>query len=584
MKMNINKTIEDIYGYARKSSEAEDKQVASIPDQLKEIDKLQKQLGIKNLQILSEAKSAKDPGRAEFTKLLDLIEAGLVKTILCWNLSRLARNGKDGGAIIHAVNMLGLKIITPSKTFTKEDIFMMYIEFGMANQFINDLSKNVKRGLISKAEKGWLPSGAKAGYMNDRFAEKGNKTILSDPDRYPIIRKAWDCMLTGTYTVMQVLRLLNEEWGYRTPIHKRIGGKPMSRSHIYKMFTDPFYYGEFEYPLGSGVWHTGKHKYMITKEEFDRVQRLLGRKGRPCPRTHTFAYTGLLQCGECRATITAEEKFQVICSNCKYKFASQNKEACPKCKTLIEEMKNPTLLHYTYYHCTKRKDPDCSQGSIRLEDLDKEFDKTLSRLQISERFKDWAIKYLNELSDKETEENVVTRKSLQVAVNDTESRLNNLLRLKISPQNADGDMISDEDYKKQKELLTSEKNKLIEQLGGNNYQADHWREIAEKSFDFACHARYWFANGNTQTRREILASLGSNLVLINKTVGVDLEKPLQFIELAVTEEPTISGMFEPEENVDNTLQIEHVWANNSTLLPRLDSNQEPRCYTYPILS
>jgi len=564
--MNMDTIKKDGF-YGRKSSEAEDRQVASIPDQLTAFEEMKKRFKVDDDPIVfTEARSAKSPGRSEFNKLVNAIENGEIRRVFCWNLSRLARNGIDGGRIIYAVNELGLEIITPSRVFTKEDIFLMYIEFASANQFINDLSKNVKRGLKSKAEKGWLPSGAKAGYMNDRLADKGNKTILSDPDRFPLIRKAWDCMLTGTYTVMQILRLLNEDWGYRTPKHKRIGGKPMTRSHLYKLFTDPFYYGEFEYPIGSGKWHEGKHEPMILKEEFDRVQRLLGRKGRPAPRSRTFAYTGLLQCGECHANITAEEKFQVICSDCKYKFASQNKDACPKCKTLIEDMRKPTLLHYTYYHCTKRKDPNCSQGSIRLEALDKEFDRTLANIQISERFKDWAIKYLNELSDKETAENVTTLKSLQDAKADCEIRLNNLLKMKISPQNADGSLIDDEDYKKQKELLTIERNSLNNQLEGNDYHSEHWRETAEKSFDFACHARYWFANGNTQTRREILAGMGSNLMLINKTVRVDLEKPLQFIETALIEEPSISVMFEPEEKADNTLQIERQWANNSILL------------------
>jgi hypothetical protein len=78
--------------------------------------------------------------------------------------------------------------------------------------------------------------------------------------------------------------------------------------------------------------------------------------------------------------ITAEEKFQIICPECKQKFASQNKSACPKCNVPIEEMKNPTLLHYVYYHCTKRKNPNCTQKSIRVEKLDKE-----TRAQLGEK-------------------------------------------------------------------------------------------------------------------------------------------------------------------------------------------------------
>ena len=448
--------------YARKSSESEDKQAASLEDQLKELDLLNNRLQLSIDAIYSESRSAKVPGRQEFNRMIDEVLKGGVKGILCWKLNRLARNAKDGGTIIWLVNESGLEIITPGKIYTKEDQLLMYVEFGMANQFVNDLSVDVKRGLNSKAEKGWLPSGAKAGYMNDKYAEKGSKTILPDPDRFPLIRKAWDAMLTGTYSVIDILRLLNNEWGYHTPRHKRIGGKPMSRSQIYKTLTDPFYYGEFEYPTGSGIWRQGKHEPMITRDEFDRVQRILGRKGRPRPRTRSFDYTGLLECGECHAMITAEEKFQIICPECKHKFASQNKSACPKCKVLIEEMKKPTLLHYVYYHCTKRKDPNCTQKSVRVEKLDKELDKTLARLQISERFKDWAIKYLNELNDKEAEETVSVLESLQSANKDIETRLNNLLKLKISPQNADGELLSDEDYRKEKERLGNEKKNISE--------------------------------------------------------------------------------------------------------------------------
>ncbi len=557
--------------YARKSSESEDRQMLSIGSQITELKKLAIKL---NLEIIEpayeESQSAKDPGRPQFNELMHRVSKGEAHGVVCWKLDRLARNPIDGATVIWAIKQNGIDIVTPSQTFNQqnENSLLMYMEFGVAQKFVDDLSKNVKRGLNTKAEKGWLPSGAKAGYMNDKYAEKGSKTILPDPDRFPLIRKAWDAMLTGTYSVIDILRLLNNEWGYHTLKHKRIGGKPMSRSQIYKTLTDPFYYGEFEYPMGSGIWRQGKHEPMITRDEFDKVQRFLGRKGRPRPRTRSFDYTGLLECGECHAMITAEEKFQIICPKCKQKFASQNKAACPKCNVLIEEMKNPTLLHYVYYHCTKRKNPNCTQKSIRVEALDEEMDKTLARLQISERFKDWAIKYLNEINDQEAEENVSVLKSLQSANEDIETRLNNLLKLKISPQNADGGLLSDEDYRKEKERLSSEKKKIGEKLGGNNYQAEHWRETAEKTFDFACRARYWFANGDRQTKREILAGLGSNLELYDRAVRINLEKPLQFIELAMDEESTIAEMFEPTEKPNIPINLEAYWATNLSLLPR----------------
>src|SRR5690606_7280422 len=117
-------------------------------------------------------------------------------------------------------------------------------------------------------------------------------------DRFILIKKAWKLMITGAYTVPQILKILNEEWGYTTLRRKTIGGNPMARSTLYEVFTDPFYYGEYEYPVGSGNWFTGQHEPMITKDEFDRVQILLGRNGKPRPKQHEFPFTGLAKCGE----------------------------------------------------------------------------------------------------------------------------------------------------------------------------------------------------------------------------------------------------------------------------------------------
>jgi hypothetical protein len=47
---------------------------------------------------------------------------------------------------------------------------------------------------------------------------------------------------------------------------------------------------------------------MITLDEFDRVQHLLGRPGRPRPKKQEFAFTGMIRCGECGLSITAENQ------------------------------------------------------------------------------------------------------------------------------------------------------------------------------------------------------------------------------------------------------------------------------------
>ena len=77
--------------------------------------------------------------------------------------------------------------------------------------------------------------------------------IINDPDRFHIIRKIFTHMLTGQYTAPRLLQIVNNQWGFRTP-----KGKRLSRSGIYRILNNPFYYGEFEYPENSGHWYKGR--------------------------------------------------------------------------------------------------------------------------------------------------------------------------------------------------------------------------------------------------------------------------------------------------------------------------------------
>jgi hypothetical protein len=92
--------------------------------------------------------------------------------------------------------------MTPAQSYAREDdnIILMYIEFGMAQKYVDDLSKNVKRGLKTKIENGWYPGVAPVGYFNRTNKLTGENTLIKDPERFPLIRRMWDLMLTGLYT------------------------------------------------------------------------------------------------------------------------------------------------------------------------------------------------------------------------------------------------------------------------------------------------------------------------------------------------------------------------------------------------
>ena len=306
MKAKANKL--RYFLYARKSSESEDRQVQSIDDQTNRLKKLATDLDLSIKKIYTESKSAKKPdNRPIFDEMMQRIENGEADGILCWQINRLSRNPIDSGKLSWLLQRGILKSIqTIDRQYLPDDNVLLFsVESGSANQFILDLSKNTKRGMASKFEKGWQTGIAPLGYLND----KENKTIITDPERFNLIRKMWDLMLTGNYTPPKILEMANDEWGFRTRRFKRIGGNPLSRSGIYKIFTNLFYAGVIE---NNGVQYEGKHERMITLEEYDRVQILLGRKGKARPKKHIHAFTGSIRCGVCGCLYTAETKKKLL--------------------------------------------------------------------------------------------------------------------------------------------------------------------------------------------------------------------------------------------------------------------------------
>jgi hypothetical protein len=168
--------------------------------------------------------------------------------VLCWKLDRLARNPIDGGSIIWAIKNNGISIYTPSQQYSQEqeNQLLMYVEFGMAQKFIDDLSKNTKRGMNAKAELGWFPQNAPLGYINTPNKKKGMRTIEKDLERFSIVKRCFKEVINGR-NAMDVYRDAVETWG----LTNTSTDKPIAQSTFYKMLNSPFYFGEF-------FWNSGK--------------------------------------------------------------------------------------------------------------------------------------------------------------------------------------------------------------------------------------------------------------------------------------------------------------------------------------
>lgn len=557
------------FRYRRKSSEQEERQALSTESQKRELDAKFGDLTI--VSDYEESHSAFHPYlRPKFAEMLERIKKGEADGVIAWHPDRLSRNEIDAAQITYLIRTGVIKDIKFGSYYfdnSPEGIMMLQLALSQSQYFSSKLGKDVKRGLKTKAQNGWLPAMAPAGYIHDPYAKKGNKKILKDQERFDLVKKALTLVVQGEKP-KQVLKLLNEDWKFTTRKMGKTGGKPLSISGWYNILNNPFYYGVYEYPEESGNWYKGNHEPMITKEEFDIIQQRLGNKSRRRPSKKEFAYTGLMVCGECGCKITAEERWQTICMVCKTKFSSTHNTRCVNCQTDISVMDNPTILHYIHYHCTKkRKDKKCVQGAVEITELEKQIDKFLSKINISKVFRDWALKYLKQSNQREFEDRNIINKNIQQAYNEVELKLNSLLDLKLS------NAITDEEYRQKKAQLLKEKEDIKEKLNDVDHRSDSWMKIVEDTFDFAQRARHQFKYASKEEKRTLLSEIGSNLKLFNKIVDFDSEKPFEVVIDAKKLEPKTDARFEPDKSPYTKPQLEQFFASNPLLLPGLDSNQ-----------
>lgn len=472
--------------YARKSSESEDRQVQSIEDQVNRLKLLAADLKIEIKEIITEAKSAKMPDcRPEFTRMLERIEKGEANGILCWQINRLSRNPIDSGKLSWMLQKGILQSIqTIDRQYLPDDNVLLFnVESGMANQFIIDLRKNSKRGMEGKADRGWLPSRAPLGYLNDKLEH----TIYPDPERFDLVRKMWDMLLTGNYTVPMILEIANKEWGFRVPTRKRGGGGELAQSVAYKMFTNIFYTGLFEW---TGRNYQGNHKPMITMEEFDRVQVILGRKGKPRSKSHDFPFTGIMRCAVCGSMITAVEKTKIV-------------------------KETGELKTYTYYYCTKKKKGvACDQKPMTAKELTDQIEMELERYAIDPHFLHWGLKILNRDNDKEIEDRTKIYKNQHKSLVETQKELDELSRMRYRQ------LIDDAFFVKERDALQEKITKLKNNLRETESRAVKWLELTERTFAFVTYARKEFALGSLEKRREIFAALGWNFLVKDKKVTI----------------------------------------------------------------
>lgn len=332
-------------------------QALSIDSQVKEMQLIAQRDGLEVVDVRKESHSAKDSSqRPVFNQLILDIKAGLFNGILTWSPDRMSRNAGDLGSLVDLMDQHKLlEIRTYGQKFTNSpsEKFLLMILCSQAKLENDNKGENVKRGLRAKCELGWRPGLAPIGYINDKYAKKGQKSVNLDPERAPVIKQMFEKVAYEGASGRKLLNWMNNEVNFTT----RSGGR-IALSAIYRILGDTLYYGEFEYPVGSGKWYQGSYDAIITKDLFLKAKAELLCPPRRHPGTNDFEFTRLLFCGNCGSGICAEEKFK--------------------------HQKNGNVHRYVYYHCTRGKNRNCTEESIREEELAIQLNHILEKIDIDE--------------------------------------------------------------------------------------------------------------------------------------------------------------------------------------------------------
>jgi len=477
--------------YSRKSDEAKERQEYSIPEQNEECEKCAAREKLNVILELEEEKSAFKPHkRPIFDEMLQLIREGQINAILTWKENRLCRNPEEGGIILQLLQdgvIKEIRCVASNTIYTPEsDHLVLQIHFGMANQFSRNLSKDVRRGLEHKAERGEYPRPAPIGF--ESFGEVRKRNIRPHSFEAPIIRELCELAATGKFSLGYLVNYAYEK-GLKTN-----RGKTISQSHLYNILTCPTYYGYFYH---NGELYKGNYEPITTKSLFDAVQAALKNRSKPRVNSWNGNWNGVANCYKCGCAITTTNKTKY------YKRTDRT-------------------VTYSYHHCTHRRG-NCNQPPVTTDDFEKELLDNVSKINIDEEVWSLGIKLLKEKHKHETVQNSSQRKQFEKEYDSLQQKLNRLINMR-----ADGELTKEE-FLSQKELLLKGQARIESLLNDTKTSEHNWLELTEQFLNNAFHAREIMESGLAEEKRKLIFDVGENLFLRDKKIDFSFKQPYDIL-------------------------------------------------------
>ncbi len=244
----------------------------SLPTQLRACEEYCRRQGYEILERFhEEGESAKTTDRSQLQNLLTFcrLNKGRVHFVVVFNLTRFARDKYDHFALRSHLQSLGISLRSATEPIddTSTGKLMEGVLAAFA-QFDNDCrSDRTRAGMKAALELGRWVFLAPIGYLNAPRAM--GKSLMPDPERAPLVRRAFEEYATGRFTKQQLLKQ-SRAWGLT---NRR--GRPLTSQAIGVLLRNQLYAGIVDVTEYGVRGKRGDFEPLISEDLFYRVQAVL---------------------------------------------------------------------------------------------------------------------------------------------------------------------------------------------------------------------------------------------------------------------------------------------------------------------
>lgn len=269
--------------------------------------------------------------RDGFKKLMQLIEADQVETLIVKDMSRLGRNYLEVGQLtetvfpMHDIHFIAVNDGVDSEQ--GEDDFSPFRNI-MNEWYAKDMSRKMRSALHTKSKQGYAVGQPPLGY---KYADGDKKLWIIDQEGADIVRHIFTMRQDGT-SINDIAKMLKREKilipsiyaqrkGFKNPTKKAVRGEflwdtsmvrklLMNRSYIGDVVNFRTYSKSFKLkerlanPEENWEIHENVHEPIIERSAWEEIQKSFGQtKYRKPKHIEKNLFSGFLKCADCGANL-----------------------------------------------------------------------------------------------------------------------------------------------------------------------------------------------------------------------------------------------------------------------------------------